>query len=263
MNVLDTFCLQGKTVLITGSAGMYGRQITEAVAEAGATTFVAARNLKKLQELASEFADRGFQLLPLGYDQGDPVSVGTLFTKLTTEKSLNPTCKIDVLINNAVARPMNDWKEPLAKWEESMRVNATGLFQITRLFGQHMAEHGGGSIINLGSIQGSIGPDFTLYEGLDWSCSPDYFFHKGGVKQLTRFVASKLGPSGVRCNTLSPGGFFNHQDPQFVERYNAKTLLGRMADASALKGAVVFLASDASSYITGADIPVDGGYLAK
>jgi NAD(P)-dependent dehydrogenase (short-subunit alcohol dehydrogenase family) len=108
-----------------------------------------------------------------------------------------------------------------------------------------------------------VGPDFSLYEGLNMSCPPDYFVHKGGVLQLTRFAASKLGPRGVRVNTVSPGGFFNRQDPRLVERYSARTFLGRMANQSDLKGAIVFLASDASAYVTGANILVDGGYTAK
>ena len=126
-----------------------------------------------------------------------------------------------------------------------------------------MAENGGGSIVNVGSIQGCVGPDYTLYEGLGCGCPPDYYFHKGGMNQLTRFVASKLGPAGVRCNTIIPGGFLNGQDPRFIERYSARTMLGRMANASDLKGAIVFLASDASNYITGTEIPIDGGYIAK
>ena len=263
MNVLDTFHLEEKTVLVTGGAGLYGRQITEAVLEAGATAFVAARNLEKLEAYAAELAKRKLKMTPLSYDQGKPASVVTLFEALTKHKTINTSGKIDVLINNSVARPMTKWDDPLEKWEESMKVNATGLFQITRLFGQHMADHGGGSIINIGSIQGCVGPDYSLYEGLEWNPPADYFFHKGGMNQLTRFVASKLGHKGVRCNTLIPGGFFDDQDPTFVERYNAKTMLGNMANGTALKGVIVFLASDASSYITGTSIPVDGGYLAK
>jgi NAD(P)-dependent dehydrogenase (short-subunit alcohol dehydrogenase family) len=108
-----------------------------------------------------------------------------------------------------------------------------------------------------------VGPDFTLYEQLDWSTPPDYFFHKGGLLQLTRFAAAKLGPSGVRVNAISPGGFFTNQDPRFVERYNARTFLGRMANDTDLSGVTIFLASDASAYITGTNIPVDGGYTAK
>jgi NAD(P)-dependent dehydrogenase (short-subunit alcohol dehydrogenase family) len=170
---------------------------------------------------------------------------------------------VDILVNNAVARPMKDWSDSVQAWSESMRINASGLFAITNTFGNHMAEKGGGSIINIGSIHGLIGPNFALYEGLGWGVPPDYFFHKGGMIQLTRYVASVLGPRGVRCNVVSPGGFFNNQDPRFVERYNRCTFLGRMANDSDLKGAIVFLASSASAYVTGANVVVDGGYVAK
>jgi NAD(P)-dependent dehydrogenase (short-subunit alcohol dehydrogenase family) len=110
-----------------------------------------------------------------------------------------------------------------------------------------------------------VGPDYSLYEGLNlgWGIDPDYFVHKGGMIQLTRFAASKLGPRGVRVNVINPGGLLTNQDPQFVARYNARTFLRRMANNTDLKGVIVFLASDASCYITGANIPVDGGYTAK
>lgn len=170
--------------------------------------------------------------------------------------------QIDILVNNAVLRPMADWSSPAANFAKSMEVNATGLFMMTRTFGEHMAKHGGGSIINIGSIQGNVGPDFSLYEGLNWETPPDYFFHKGGMLNFSRFAAAKLGPGKVRVNVISPGGFFADQDAKFVERYVARTLLGRMANSSDLQGAVIFLASDASAYITGANLFVDGGYTA-
>ncbi len=171
--------------------------------------------------------------------------------------------RIDALVNNSVLRPMKDWTSPAADFAKSMEVNATGLFLMTRAFGEEMANRGRGSIVNVGSIQGSVGPDCTLYEGLGWGVPPDYYFHKGGLLQLTRYAAAKLGPRGVRVNAVSPGGFFNDQDPRFVERYNARTFLGRMANQYDLKGAIVFLASDASAYVTGANIAVDGGYTCK
>jgi NAD(P)-dependent dehydrogenase (short-subunit alcohol dehydrogenase family) len=132
-----------------------------------------------------------------------------------------------------------------------------------RTFGDAMARRGRGSIVNVGSIMGMVGPDFSLYEGFDWNAPPDYFFHKGGMVQLTRYAASKLGPHGVRVNCVSPGGFLADQDPVFVDRYNARTFLGRMAGDGDLGGPIVFLASDAAAYITGANLPVDGGYTAK
>ena len=258
MKVLDTFNLTGKVALVTGGAGLYGRQIVEALAEAGARTFVASRNLRNLEVLAEELGVSGVEINTLEFDQGSEESILRLHKEIMERAG-----KIDILVNNAVLRPMKDWSSPRSEFEESMRVNMTGTFLMTRVFGETMAEGGSGSIINVGSIQGMVGPDYTLYEGLNWGTPPDYFIHKGGMEQLTRFAASRLGPHGVRVNTISPGGFFNHQDPKFVDRYNARTFLGRMANETDLKGVVVFLASDASSYITGANIAVDGGYTAK
>ena len=254
MSVLDTFSLRGKAAVVTGGAGLFGRQIAEALAEAGAKTFMASRDVEKLGQQANTFRDRGLDVTALPLDQGDEASINNL---------LKQVGEVDILVNNAVLRPMKGWDDPIENFEQSLKVNAMGLLLMTRTFGNAMTARGKGSIINIGSIQGLVGPDFTLYEGLGWDTPPDYFFHKGGMLQLTRFAAAKLGPRGVRVNCISPGGFFNHQDPRFVERYNARTFVGRMANESDLKGAVVYLASDASAYVTGANLVIDGGYTAK
>jgi NAD(P)-dependent dehydrogenase (short-subunit alcohol dehydrogenase family) len=258
MNVLNSFSLNGKVAVMTGGAGLYGRQIAEALAEAGATTYMASRDVTALQSIASSYRERGLAVHALQMDQAVESSVHAVLDEV-----LRRSGRVDVLVNNAVLRPMKDWSSPADEFARSMDVNATGLFVITRAFGEQMAKQKGGSIINVGSIQGMVGPDFTLYEGLGWGSPADYFFHKGGMLQLTRFAAAKLGDRGVRVNTISPGGFFNEQDPRFIERYNARTFLGRMAGQHDLKGAVVFLASDASAYITGVNLPIDGGYTAK
>jgi NAD(P)-dependent dehydrogenase (short-subunit alcohol dehydrogenase family) len=143
-----------------------------------------------------------------------------------------------------------------------MKTNATGLFAISRAFAESMARQGRGSIVNIGSIQGMVGPDFSLYEGLGMQAIPDYFFHKAGMVNLTKFFAARYGPQGVRVNCLSPGGFFSGQHPTFVERYSKATYLRRMADENDLGGPVIFLLSDAARYVTGANLPVDGGYTA-
>ncbi len=258
MKVLESFKLDGKVALVTGGAGLYGRQIVETVAEAGAKTFAADYDIQKQEEVAEQFRKAGLDVTAVQYNQSSEESIKALLEHVVEQAG-----KVDVLVNNAVLRPMKEWNSPAADFEKSMQVNATGLFMITRVFGDHMAARGGGSIINIGSIHGMIAPDFSLYEGLDWGAPPDYFFHKGGLIQLTRYAASKLGPKGVRVNVISPGGFFNNQEDIFVKRYNARTFLGRMANEQDLKGTIVFLASDASAYITGANIPVDGGYTVK
>lgn len=257
MSIMDAFSLEGRVAVVTGGAGLYGRQIVEGLLEAGATTIMASRNVAALEETAKPWKEQGLPITAMQVDQADEQSVLAL-----RDKVLEAHGQVDVLVNNAVLRPMKSWNDPAEAFARSMAVNATGVFVVSRAFGEPMAERGRGSIVNIGSIQGMVGPDFTLYEpGSDMP--PDYFFHKGGMLQLTRFVASRLGPKGVRVNTISAGGFFNNQDPRFVERYNARTFLGRMAGENDLKGAVVFLASDASAYITGANLAVDAGYTAK
>lgn len=257
-SVQGLFDLTGKTAVVTGAAGLYGQQMAEALAEAGARVFMASRNRDALEKQAESLRAAGFDASSLQYDQASESSIAELLRHV-----VDAAGRVDILVNNAVSRPMTDWSGPVEQFAKSMEVNATGVFLMVRTFGDHMAAQGYGSIINVASMQGVIGPDYTLYEGLNWGVAPDYFFHKGGMVQLTRFAASKLGARGVRVNAILPGGFFNHQDAAFVARYNARTFLGRMANETDAKGAIVFLASDASAYITGAAIPIDGGYTAK
>ncbi len=261
MSILDKFSLQGKVALVTGGAGLYGRQIVAALAEAGAATYVAARNLEPLEQLAAEHRAQGTDVRPMQFDQGDETSVLGLRDAIMKEQN-----RFDILVNNAVLRPMKKgYLDSAAAFAESMRVNATGLFVITRAFGDLMGEQGSGSIINIGSIQGMIGPDPTIYRGTNMSgWYPDYFFHKGAIINFTRFIASYYGARGVRCNCVSPGGFRTDAHPEpFVGQYSDRTFLGRLANSTDLMGVIVFLASDASLYITGTNLPVDGGYTAK
>ncbi|MBR0189073.1 MAG: SDR family oxidoreductase [Clostridia bacterium] len=259
MKGLEMFSLKGKTAIVTGGSGMYGKQITLALAEAGAKVVIASRNKDKNEEYAKTLREQGYNVISEELDQGNENSIKALAERLKKQGD------IDVLVNNAVLRTMKDYHDDLANFNESMRVNATGIFAMCRVFGDIMAEQGKGSIINIGSYMGLLGADDTLYKDVGFSgySAPDYFFHKGGMTNLTRFIASYYGPKGVRCNILEPGGFFNNQNSLFVERYNERTFLKRMANDTDMKGAVVFLASDASAYITGAVIPVDGGYTAK
>jgi NAD(P)-dependent dehydrogenase (short-subunit alcohol dehydrogenase family) len=141
----------------------------------------------------------------------------------------------------------------------SMDVNATGMFDIVREMAGLIENLGGGSIVNIGSMQGLFGPDFSLYEGTALDSPPDYHFHKGGMIALTKYLARKLGPKNIRVNCVSPGGLYAGQDEIFVEKYNNKVPLGRMAGHDDIKGVVVFLASQASGYITGENILMDGG----
>lgn len=259
MNVIDSFKLTGKVALITGGAGLFGRQIVIALAEAGARTIIASRGLDAIEAQAKELRSQGYDVTAMQLDQEQRSSVQALHDQIVKEFG-----GLDILVNNAVARPMKGWDDPDG-FAKSMAVNATGIYHMTQIFGNHMAGRGKGSIINISSIQGNVGPDFSLYEGtpMEGKLPCDYFFHKAGMINLTRAAAAYYGPKGVRVNALSPGGFFNNQDPTFLKRYNQRTFLGRMANDEDLKGAIVFLASDAAAYITGVNIAVDAGYTAK
>ncbi len=254
MNVKKLLSLKDKVVLVTGGRGLYGICISEGLAEAEGTVITASRSLKGGEEAAKSLRDKGFDVHAMQLDQGSHESIVNLKSQIAEKFG-----RLDVLVNCAVVRPMHRYSDPLEAFEESMRVNATGIFDITREFADLIEKSGGGSIVNIGSMQGMFGPDFNLYEGTDMDSPPDYHFHKGGMIALTKYLARKLGPRGIKVNCLSPGGLYAGQDPQFLERYNKKVPLGRMADHDDIKGAVVFLASDASSYITGENILMDGG----
>lgn len=255
----DLFSLQGKTILLTGGAGLYGRGLAAMLAQTGATLILASRDVAKLQMVADEETAKGNRVFAESMDQGDEGSVVVLHERVTAQHGA-----LHGLVNNAVLRPMKGANGAAEQFAESMRVNATGVMLMHRHFGKTMAEAGRGSIVNIGSIQGMIGPSYELYTGTNMGdMPPDYFFHKGGMENLTRFYAAYYGPQGVRVNNLAPGGFFNNQPEPFLQRYCEHTMLGRMADETDLGGAVIFLLSDASRYITGVNLPVDGGYTAK
>lgn len=262
MKVTEMYSLKGQVALVTGGAGLYGRQLVAGMAEAGARTFIAARTLAPLEKLAAEHRKDGYAVEALAYDQADEKSILRL-----REEILRRAGRCDILVNNAVLRPTlkGGYSGDISEFDLSMRVNATGLFAITRAFGDQMAKQGGGSIVNIGSIHGLIAPDPSLYEGTNVSgWYPDYFFHKAGMINFTRFIASYYGLKNVRCNIVSPGGYQTEKhDPTFLKNYAKHTMLGRMANDDDLKGVVVFLASRAAAYITGANIAVDAGYTAK
>ena len=258
MTSADRFSLKGKVVLLTGGAGLYGRGLSKDIAEAGARLVIASRNLDACEEVAAELGNAGWDAGAESFDQGDEASIVAL-----KDRVLRRFGRIDGLVNNSVARPMRSADAPIEAWEESLKINATGIFLMHRHFGKAMADAGGGSIVNIGSIQGMVGPNYSLYEGTPMGDVPgDYFFHKGGLINLTRYFAALFGRGGVRVNCLSPGGFFNHQHERFVKNYSAQTLLGRMGNETDLGGAAIFLLAEAAAYITGANLPVDGGYTA-
>lgn len=264
MHVMKMFDLTGKVALVTGGAGNYGKPMVEALAEAGARVITASRSLEKNAQFAASCREKGLEVYPESYDQGDEKSILALAERL--EKTYGG---VDILVNNSALRGCFSGgfaEGTMDGFAESLRVNGAGMFILTRALAETMAKKGNGSIINIGSYMGNLAPNEPLYEGTEGMSAlgvPDYFYHKAGMHNLTRFLAAKYGACGVRCNCLALGGLFNHQHPAFVENYSKATFLGRLATEDDVKGMVVYLASDASTYLTGTVIPLDGGYSAK
>lgn len=255
------FSLAGKVVIQFGGTGLLGRSLVASLAGAGADLIVASRTGASLAPLA---AAQGAQGRSVAIETVDIVSESSLHG--LRDRVLERHGRIDGIVFNAVSRPMRGFGDDLAAWRASMDTNATGLFATMRTFGDVMAARGAGSIVNISSQMGLIGMQPHLYDDGGASVSPDYFFHKGGMNNLTRHLASCYGARGVRVNAVAPGGIYNPEKPQpaaFLARYGPMTMLGRMARADEIGGAVVFLLSDASTYVTGAILPVDGGYTSK
>ena len=256
------FSLQGKVIIQFGGTGLLGRPLVASLASAGATLVVASRNRASLADLAAAEQAAGRAVHVEEVDIGSESSLQALRDRVRAAHG-----QMDGIVFNAVSRSMKGYGDALDTWAASMATNATGFFATVRTFGDAMAASGrGGSIVNIASMMGMVGMNPWVYEGTNMGASPDYFFHKGGMINLTRYLASYYGAQRVRVNVVSPGGIYNPAKPQaaaFLERYGKLTMLGRMADAREVGGAVVFLLSDASTYITGANLPVDGGYTAK
>jgi NAD(P)-dependent dehydrogenase (short-subunit alcohol dehydrogenase family) len=266
---MDLFSLEGKVAIVTGACGLLGTQHCEALAAAGARVVAADLDEGASAKVA---AGLGSGHLGIGMDVTDVESL-----QAARGRVLQAYGGIDVLVNNAAINdmfenPLLAGKQsmfehyPLEMWDRSWKVNVTGVFLCSQVLGGVMAERGSGSIINIASTYGIVAPDQSIYRNeageQTFFKSPAYPVTKSAVIGFTKFLASYWGNKGVRVNALSPGGVENSQDEFFKNNYSNKTLLGRMAAPSDYKGAIVFLASDASAYMTGANLVVDGGWTA-
>lgn len=264
---MDLFSLKNKTAIVTGAAGLIGREHCKALSEAGANVIAADIDEAKCAEFAATLETES---IGIGVDVTNPDAVKNLRDRVIAKFS-----RIDILVNNAAINDMFESPKaaleqskfenyPLELWQKSVDVNLTGVFLCSQILGSEMAKQKKGSIINIASTYGITAPDQSLYINKEGKQSfykpPAYSATKGAVIMFTRYLASYWGKEGVRVNTLTPGGVENGQDEFFVEKYSAKTALGRMAAPSDYKGAIIFLAGDASGYMTGSNLIVDGGW---
>jgi NAD(P)-dependent dehydrogenase (short-subunit alcohol dehydrogenase family) len=266
------FDLAGRVAVLTGGAGLLGRQYTRTLLSAGARVLVADLDGDVAErEAAAAVAEVGGEALGLGVDVTQPERVNALIGA-----TLSTWGRLDILINNAAIDPKADGQAdnalsntfedfPLAQWQHSLDVNLTGAFLCSQAAGRAMVRAGRGVIVNVSSTYGLVAPDQRLYQRDDEEEQrqfkpASYAVTKAAVAHLTRYLAAYWAPSGIRVNTLTPHGVFNGHDEQFVRRYNIRTPLGRMARIDEMNGPLLFLVSDASSYMTGANLVVDGGW---
>lgn len=271
-SVRDLFDLSGKVALVTGGAGVIGRRCCVGLAEFGADVAVVDRDADGAAETAAEIERRhDRRALAVAADVADPEAVRRM-----TERVVEELGGIDILHNNAAGksddpeaffRSFEDYDPD--QWRAIMAVNLDAMFLVAQAVGRRMIDRGrGGSIVQTSSIYGLLAPDFRIYEGSGHQGRPVsspavYSASKAGVVGLTRYLAVYWARHGIRVNALAPGGVESGQNQEFQRRYGARVPLGRMAHRDEIVGALLFLASDASSYVTGQTLVVDGGLSAR
>jgi NAD(P)-dependent dehydrogenase (short-subunit alcohol dehydrogenase family) len=255
--------MSGRRVLITGGAGHLGRVMAETLAELGAETILLDRPGAQFGNIQSDLLHQwNVSCLCIECDLESEKERSRAIEQIKSDgKGLN------CLINNAAfggTTTLEGWVTPfetqsLATWRRTLEVNLTAPFHFSQAFTPELRTAKGGNIINITSIYGELGPDWRLYEGTEMGNPAAYGASKGGLTQLTRWLATTLAPE-VRVNAISPGGVFRNQPEAFVERYVSKTPLNRMASEDDFRGVVAYLASDQSAYVSGQVISVDGGW---
>ncbi len=253
--------LDGRLAAVSGGAGLLGAEIAKCLCAHGADVLVLDVAAERGAAVAEEAAGLGGSC---HFEHGDLSDVSAIPGVVETlENRFGP---LHVWVNCAYPRTA-DWGAKLEdvtpeSWRANVDMHLNSYCIASHEVAKRMAARGRGSIINIGSIQGQVAPNFRNYDGTDMSSPPAYSAIKGGIAAYSRYLASYFGPRNVRVNTVSPGGIFNNQPASFLEKYNEKTCLGRLAAPSEIAPSVAFLASDAASYITGIDLLVDGGLTA-
>ena len=260
MTDYGVFALEGKVVIVTGGTRKYGYCFCEALAEAGGTVILTSRDKQRADATAAEFTGRGLKAFGYALEQSEDDSIEAFVRAVMRDHD-----RIDVLVNNARRIPQMPPNEiNREELDKLFTVNAVGLILLTRRIVDEMKKTGRGNIINIGSIYGMAGQDLSIYEDPDRNMSLDYPIQKGGMIAYTKQLATCLASYRIRANCLSLGGLRETapDDPVFLKRYCKRVPLGRMAVKEDVKGPIVFLASDASAYMTGANLVVDGGWTA-
>jgi NAD(P)-dependent dehydrogenase (short-subunit alcohol dehydrogenase family) len=274
MKIQEKFDLTGRVAVVTGGVGLLGAEFCRTLAEAGAAVAVVDLNASASQAVTDSLTNSGYKALALPTDITQPDSVN-----VAVEKILSTFGRLDILVNSAALDPKFDPEAinkgitpgafedyPLDLWNSALNVNLTGMFLMTQACVKPMIEQGKkGSIINICSTYGLNGPDQRIYikEGKRVAFKPIYYtVTKAGVMGFTKYLAAYYAETEIRVNALTPGGVFNNHEDYFVKNYSAKTILGRMAKKDEMNGALLFLASEASSYMTGNNVVVDGGWTA-
>ncbi len=273
-SIFDLFKLEGRVAVVTGGAGLLGREFSRTLAEAGAAVVVADIQAGAAEAVAADLTAQGYPALGVRLDVTDPASVQAML-----EMTVARFGRLDILVNSAALDPKFDPEAlargiipgrfedfPLDLWNQALAVNLTGVFLVTQACVRPMLAQGKGSIINICSTYGLNGPDQRIYvraDGQRVGYKPVYYtVTKAGVLGFTKYLAAYYAGTQIRVNALTPGGVYNQHDEDFVRNYSARTILGRMARKDEMNGALLFLASDASSYMTGANLIVDGGWTA-
>lgn len=271
--IFDKFRMDGQTAVVTGGIGLLGKEFCKTLAQAGADVIVADLNGAAAETVAAEIRGTGGKAFGVGVNVTDPASVEAM-----VDFALEKTGRLDVLVCSAALDPkfdntqgkhLNDFESyPLKQWQDALDVNLTGLFLCAQAAVRPMKAQNHGVIINICSTYGLVGPDQRLYErpGQDPAQKQFkpvfYSVTKSGVVGLTKYLATYFAGTGIRANCLTPGGVFNNHDDVFNSQYSARTVLGRMAHKDEMSGALLYLASDASTYMTGSNLVVDGGWTA-
>ena len=260
MNVMEQFSLKGKVALITGGGGHLGAAISEGLAEAGANLVIASRNQGRCRELAEALSQKHkVHAIGTALDMASMDIVSDCMRRVNREMGA-----IDILINNAVfSKPGRIETMTEQDWLEGIEGTIHGVFRCTQAVVPYMEARKYGVIINISSMYGMVSPDPRIYGDSGYDNPPDYGAGKAAILQFTRHAACHLAIKGIRVNAISPGSFPNaevQKNQWFISNLKNKVPVGRVGQPSELKGAVVFLASEASSYITGQNIVVDGGW---